>query len=140
MANKASAFRAMMESIGFIRPPPLPPALMPLPLITDAVADVIADADNMMKAVSGIPNSALLPPPLPSAQAPFTYPDVHLLKARLNIRPTWDFPWQPTIIVRGSDVISVIIGKGNGYVTVLEDDVNLFPSDTLVGKLRLLQP
>lgn len=62
------------------------------------------------------------------------------LKARLDMSPTKNFPW-PLQIIEGPEVTSILITTNNGNkVLVLEDDTNLFPSDTLVGKLRLLTP
>lgn len=61
------------------------------------------------------------------------------LGVRLDIGQGDEFPW-PFKIFSGPNKVHLVIGMDSGdRILVLEDDPNLFPSDTLIAKLRMLQ-
>lgn len=93
-------------------------------------------ADAMAKAMgTGILGPA--PNTVTMAQLPYTSTDA--LKGAINSRMrgtlTCDF-WYPVFIEKRSMVVLFIIQ--NGDPLIIEDEFNLFPSDALITKLRLL--
>ena len=100
---------------------------------------------DMMLKITGIDltnlhNPVPPPPPAPTVGGSFQYPDAHRLKVRLNIPPTQPFPWGDVFIVRGNNKVNVVLSfDGGDRLVVLQDDAQMFPSDTLLGKMQLLK-
>jgi hypothetical protein len=98
---------------------------------------------NPDKLVATLVNRSKPPAPLPLSPGTeqddkFVYPDEHKLKVRLGIRPTDKLPFDKIMIVRGTTKLHLVVvfDKCN-KITVIEDDPVLFPTDELVGKLRM---
>jgi hypothetical protein len=60
------------------------------------------------------------------------------LAVRLDLSAGETFPFEHIHIVESSSEICVLI-KHQDKIVLLRDDVNLFPSDTLIASIRLLQ-
>lgn len=99
--------------------PPKPPPF-------DHMADAMAYAAAAQPRGTG-------KPVFPGKRSPY-----EKLAVRLDIEPGSTFPFEHCHIVETSTEYHVLIVK-NDQAVLLHDDKNLFPSDTLIGKIRLLQ-
>ena len=74
---------------------------------------------------------------LPSAETPARWSPYEKLKMRIGLGPGDMFGDDVHInIVIGPNLIFVFAAKGD-KAEIFEDDVNLFPSDSLTGRFRL---
>lgn len=88
-------------------------------------------ADAMAYGFGSMPSMPV--PSQPKKRSPY-----EKLAVRLDIEPGDTFPFEHCHIVETSTEVHVLIVK-NDQCVLLHDDKSLFPSDTLIGKIRLLQ-
>lgn len=65
------------------------------------------------------------------------YTDMQKLHMRMDVAPG-EMLFTTVAVHRASDKVYVFLGHGNKAL-LMEDDANLFPSDTLIARLRLLE-
>jgi hypothetical protein len=90
-------------------------------------------ADAMAYSIAGLAGPMAVPGTPPKKRSSY-----EKLAVRLDIAAGETFPFEHTHIVETSEEVCLLI-KHNDKVVLLRDDINLFPSDTLIASIRLLQ-